>query len=245
MVSLHRLRYSGRQHIGLLALTTGRVYQSTGTTSNIRRALESFSGRREELELEAQRCLVASELASREKRRLAKLEAEKLRADSIKITVLNTSAAKEQLTGDTETTTSSVSAVNKNLQDWRKANSRTHFTKDMKISLDVLTTPAVDTAGTTVMLNLPNCRYVFGQIGEGTQRAWLENGVRLSRLSHFFLTGNVSWKNSGGLLGVILTMADVVTSRRKALEEQRQLKAEKKGSEGGGSGQVSVRAIYP
>jgi ribonuclease Z len=70
-----------------------------------------------------------------------------------------------------------------------------------------VTTPTADTSGTTLILHFNSQRYVFGQVGEGTQRAFIERGIGLRKVQNVFLTGK-AWRH-GGLLGMLLTTADV------------------------------------
>lgn len=49
-------------------------------------------------------------------------------------------------------------------------------------------------------------RYIFN-VGEGTQRIAHENGVKIARLEHVFITYPV-WENVGGLLGMALTVQE-------------------------------------
>lgn len=88
----------------------------------------------------------------------------------------------------------------------------------MKFYYQVLTTPTADTPGTAIILHFPEKRYFFGQISEGTQRACTERGVKLSYLTDIFLTGRTEWANNGGLIGVILTLADALASSASAQE---------------------------
>ncbi|KAE8419242.1 hypothetical protein BDV36DRAFT_282451 [Aspergillus pseudocaelatus] len=90
--------------------------------------------------------------------------------------------------------------------------------KPMKFFYQVVTTPTADTPGTTVLLQFPEKRYFFGQISEGTQRACTERGVKIAYLTDVFLTGRMEWGNNGGLIGVILTLADGVASANTAQE---------------------------
>lgn len=77
-------------------------------------------------------------------------------------------------------------------------------------------TPTSDTAGTTILLHFNNKRYLFGNIAEGTQRACIQRGIGLKKVKHIFLTGQVEWRNTGGLIGMILTMADSQAAEREA-----------------------------
>ncbi|GAT23385.1 tRNA processing endoribonuclease Trz1 [Aspergillus luchuensis] len=88
----------------------------------------------------------------------------------------------------------------------------------MKFYYEVLTTPTADTPGTTVLLHFPDKRYFFGQLSEGTQRACTERGIKITYLTDVFLTGQIQWGNTGGLIGVILTLADGIASSNNALE---------------------------
>ncbi|CAK37256.1 uncharacterized protein An01g10760 [Aspergillus niger] len=88
----------------------------------------------------------------------------------------------------------------------------------MKFYYEILTTPTADTPGTTVLLHFPDKRYFFGQLSEGTQRACTERGIKITYLTDVFLTGQIQWGNTGGLIGVILTLADGIASSNNALE---------------------------
>ncbi|KAJ5114353.1 hypothetical protein NUU61_000112 [Penicillium alfredii] len=97
--------------------------------------------------------------------------------------------------------------------------------KPMKFFYQVITTPTADTPGTTIALNFPDKRYFFGQLSEGTQRACTERGIRLSHLTDVFITGRTEWANTGGLIGIILTLADTVATSNAAIEEDNKKKA--------------------
>lgn len=90
----------------------------------------------------------------------------------------------------------------------------------MKFHWQVLTTPTADTPGTFLALHFPEKRYIFGQASEGTQRACVQRGTKLSGyLNHVFLTGRTEWANNGGLIGIILTVADAAAATRSSLED--------------------------
>ena len=82
----------------------------------------------------------------------------------------------------------------------------------MHSSIRVITTPTVDTPGTALILHVQNKRYLIGNVHEGLQRACIERGVKLSNMSEIFISGPIEWKNTGGLLGCILTLADMNAS---------------------------------
>ncbi|KXG49242.1 uncharacterized protein PGRI_031120 [Penicillium griseofulvum] len=98
----------------------------------------------------------------------------------------------------------------------------------MKFFYQVITTPTADTPGTAVCLNFPDKRYFFGQLSEGTQRACTERGIKLSLLTDVFITGRTEWANTGGLIGIVLTLADTVTTSMAAVEEENRKKAARK-----------------
>ncbi|KAF8419314.1 hypothetical protein EV426DRAFT_615810 [Tirmania nivea] len=84
----------------------------------------------------------------------------------------------------------------------------------MKVTCQVVTTPTVDTAGTSILLSLETKKYLLGNLHEGIQRALLQRKVKTVRICDIFLTGKTEWKNVGGLLGMLLTLADQETARK-------------------------------
>ena len=98
----------------------------------------------------------------------------------------------------------------------------------MKFYYQVVTTPTADTPGTAICLHFPDKRYFFGQLAEGTQRACTERGVKLALLTDVFVTGRTEWANTGGLIGMILTLADTVATSNIAIEEEHKKKAIRK-----------------
>jgi hypothetical protein len=78
-----------------------------------------------------------------------------------------------------------------------------------KFYFQIVSTPTSDTPGTTILLHFDNKRYLFGSIAEGTQRVCVQRGIRLKQVRDIFITGQAKWRDIGGLLGMILTMADV------------------------------------
>ncbi|KAF2843739.1 hypothetical protein M501DRAFT_1013075 [Patellaria atrata CBS 101060] len=100
----------------------------------------------------------------------------------------------------------------------------------MKCFVQILTTPTADTPGTTLLLHFDNKRYLIGNISEGTQRACVQMGVKMLKMSEIFITGRTDWATTGGLLGMILTVADSWKSAQSAIaetEKQQQLKKRK------------------
>jgi ribonuclease Z len=84
--------------------------------------------------------------------------------------------------------------------------------RKMKCSLQIVSTPTADTPGTTLLLHFDERRYLIGNIAEGTQRTTVQRKVGLIKVGDVFLTGKVGWDTAGGLLGLILTVADASAS---------------------------------
>lgn len=84
--------------------------------------------------------------------------------------------------------------------------------RKMRSFFQFVTTPTADTSGTSLVLHFDNKRYLVGNIAEGTQRASVEQKVRLLKTSEIFLTGDTTWERTGGLIGMILTLADATSS---------------------------------
>lgn len=89
--------------------------------------------------------------------------------------------------------------------------------------MQILTTPTADTPGTTIALSFDSKRYLFGHLGEGTQRSFIQRGFGMRKLRNMFLTGSTNWKSNGGLLGFILTLADVQAGERSADDPEKRL----------------------
>ncbi|KAH6636060.1 hypothetical protein F5144DRAFT_566178 [Chaetomium tenue] len=75
--------------------------------------------------------------------------------------------------------------------------------------VQILSTPTADTPGGCLMLHFDNRRYLFGRIAEGSQRTMVQRKVSLAKIQDVFLTGCINWEATGGLLGMILTLADL------------------------------------
>ncbi|KAJ8124266.1 hypothetical protein O1611_g9375 [Lasiodiplodia mahajangana] len=81
--------------------------------------------------------------------------------------------------------------------------------------VQIVTAPTADTSGTALLLHFDDRRYVFGHVAEGTQRAFVQRKLALNKLGQIFLSGPVDWRNAGGLLGMILTVADIHSTSRE------------------------------
>jgi len=79
----------------------------------------------------------------------------------------------------------------------------------------IATTPTADTPGFALIVSFGNGdRYLFGQLAEGTQRALVQRRMSMTRIVSMFITGPITWHSTGGLLGMVLTVAD---TRKEAL----------------------------
>jgi ribonuclease Z len=96
---------------------------------------------------------------------------------------------------------------------------------------EFVTLPTADTPGTTILLHYDSKRYMIGRVGEGTQRAWIERGIGKRKVEHIFLTGKTSSESIGGVLGMVLTLADSIaasdaqrmeTSKKRSKESRSQ-----------------------
>lgn len=85
------------------------------------------------------------------------------------------------------------------------------FKPKMHAWIQFITTPTVDTPGTALLLHFDDKRYIIGNIHEGLTRACIQMGVKLTKASEIFITGRTEWRNTGGLLGLALTLAEVTT----------------------------------
>lgn len=101
----------------------------------------------------------------------------------------------------------------------------------MKSFIQFLTTPTVDSSGTALILHFDDKRYLIGNVHEGVQRASIERGTKLVKVSDIFLTGKTEWRNTGGLIGMILTLADATRTAAAAVEvaaaEKAKIKAQR------------------
>ncbi|KAK0737117.1 hypothetical protein B0T21DRAFT_364483 [Apiosordaria backusii] len=91
--------------------------------------------------------------------------------------------------------------------------------RSMSSWAQVVTTPTADTPGACVLLHFDQRRYLFGRIAEGTQRAMVQRKVAVAKLHNIFVTGTVDWSTTGGLPGLMLTLADVVAGMKAARAE--------------------------
>ena len=117
----------------------------------------------------------------------------------------------------------------------------------MPSAIQVITTPTSDTPGTALVLQFDDKRYIIGNAHEGLQRASLQIGAKIFRTKDLFLTGKTEWQSIGGLLGMILTLADATKASASSKEEAARLKREtkrKRGEEEGLNPKKNAK-LYP
>ena len=155
-------------------------------------------------------------------------------------------AIEKDYSGDTKTQLSSASHIyfrsetNKSctpvpsgLEDYTRTRMHSH--------VEVLTTPTSDTPGTALLLHFDTRRYVIGNLHEGFQRATIQIGRKMLQVSNIFLTGKTEWQNVGGLIGMILTLADATSSSATSAAEKALQKAAKRSAQG----QPAPKERYP
>ncbi|OMJ07567.1 Ribonuclease Z [Smittium culicis] len=77
----------------------------------------------------------------------------------------------------------------------------------MKWFVQVINPPTDSGSVPTLLVHLEKARYLFN-CGEGTQRLFNENTVKISKLKTIFSTQN-SWSHIGGLPGLLLTLGSI------------------------------------
>ncbi|KAK1756273.1 ribonuclease Z 1 [Echria macrotheca] len=105
---------------------------------------------------------------------------------------------------------------------------RVLYDGNMLVSVQVFSTPTADTPGALLVLTFGDgSRFLLGNVAEGTQRAMVQRKQGMSRISNIFITGPISWHSTGGLLGMMLTVADTVKASRADADEQNRKRAER------------------
>ncbi|KAK2041440.1 metallo-beta-lactamase superfamily protein [Colletotrichum somersetense] len=95
--------------------------------------------------------------------------------------------------------------------------------------VQVAATPTADT-GPSLLLHFDHRRYLFGHLSEGTQRALTQRKFAVAKIENLFLSGEVKWENTGGMIGMMLTIADVQDGSRRDImaKNEERTKAGKK-----------------
>ena len=109
----------------------------------------------------------------------------------------------------------------------------------MKGHIQFITTPTADTRGTVMLLHFDSRRYMIGNIHEGLQRACVQMGSRLGKVGEIFMTGRTEWSNLGGLVGMILTLADSAATSAVARAEEREKSMKRKAQREKANGDIS------
>ncbi|CCF34343.1 metallo-beta-lactamase superfamily protein [Colletotrichum higginsianum] len=90
----------------------------------------------------------------------------------------------------------------------------------------IASTPTADT-GASLLLHFDHRRYLFGNLSEGTQRALTQRKFSLAKMETIFISGQTKWANTGGMIGMLLTIADVVEGSRREMQAQSDEKKKK------------------
>ncbi|KAF4838610.1 Ribonuclease Z 1 [Colletotrichum tropicale] len=107
--------------------------------------------------------------------------------------------------------------IRKSPVPWQPNERVTNMTNHVQIT----TTPTADTGG-SLLLHFDHRRYLFGHLSEGTQRALGQRKVALAKLENMFMSGQTRWEYTGGMIGMMLTVADVLEGSRREIEAQNQ-----------------------
>ncbi|KAJ0160090.1 Ribonuclease Z 1 [Colletotrichum tanaceti] len=93
------------------------------------------------------------------------------------------------------------------------SDSNKYRLNSMASYLHIASTPTADT-GASLFLHFDHRRYLFGNLSEGTQRALTQRKLPVSKMETIFISGQTKWANTGGMIGMLLTIADVVEMSR-------------------------------
>ncbi|KAK2608807.1 hypothetical protein QQS21_002664 [Conoideocrella luteorostrata] len=85
----------------------------------------------------------------------------------------------------------------------------------MTTTVEIATVPSTDTPGTCIYLHHDKRSYIFGQVAEGTQRAFGSRKIHMGGTEHVFLSGSISWERMGGLVGYLLSVGGAVDSAKE------------------------------
>ena len=83
------------------------------------------------------------------------------------------------------------------------------------------------------MLHFDDKRYLIGNLFEGTSRACLQQRLSIKKVNDVLLTGRTQWENVGGMLGLVLSLADTKKAVTEAKAENEFLKTRKQEERGG------------
>ncbi|KAK8148211.1 hypothetical protein G3M48_000146 [Beauveria asiatica] len=97
----------------------------------------------------------------------------------------------------------------------------------MTTKVELALVPTADTPGTCIYVHHEKRSYVFGQVPEGTQRAFSCRKLHLGGTEHVFLSGPVCWSQMGGLIGYLLSVGGAIDSAKEARATLNSERAEK------------------
>lgn len=97
----------------------------------------------------------------------------------------------------------------------------------MTTTVELATVPTADTPGTCIYVHHEKRSYVFGQVAEGTQRAFASRKLHLGGTEHVFLSGPVGWSQMGGLIGYLLSVGGALDSAKDYRAVENSKRAEK------------------
>ncbi|GAB0134717.1 hypothetical protein EsDP_00003075 [Epichloe bromicola] len=85
----------------------------------------------------------------------------------------------------------------------------------MTTTVEIATVPSTDTPGTCIYVHHDKRSYLFGQVAEGTQRAFGSRKISMAGTEHIFLSGTVGWEQMGGLVGYLLSVGGAVDAAKE------------------------------
>ncbi|TQS34044.1 hypothetical protein Golomagni_05590 [Golovinomyces magnicellulatus] len=85
----------------------------------------------------------------------------------------------------------------------------------MSTTVELASVPSADTPGTCIYLHHDKRSYIFGRVGEGTQRAFGSRKIHMGGTEQVFLSGPVCWEQLGGLVGYLLSIGGAVDAARE------------------------------
>ncbi|GAO13108.1 uncharacterized protein UV8b_03496 [Ustilaginoidea virens] len=85
----------------------------------------------------------------------------------------------------------------------------------MLSTVELATVPSADTPGACIHFHHEKRSYLFGQVVEGTQRAFVSRKISLGRTEQVFLSGSVGWEKMGGLIGYLLSVGGAVDAAKE------------------------------
>ncbi|OAA50413.1 hypothetical protein NOR_00863 [Metarhizium rileyi] len=85
----------------------------------------------------------------------------------------------------------------------------------MTTTVELATAPSNDTPGACIFLHHDKRSYIFGQMAEGTQRAFGSRKIHMGGTEHIFLSGSIGWDQMGGLIGFLLSVGGAIDAAKE------------------------------